>query len=173
MRTAAISLGEANAYVVAFHRHNGRLPSAKFAVACCTDDGIVLGVAIGGLPKARMLMDGGTLEVNRVCSDGSRNVCSFLYGACIRAAKALGYWRAITYTVESEAGASLRAAGWTSDGSAGGGSWIRSSRADGATNDHDTGLKNRWSIRWAQPVRLTWPPILHDGQSELFEEVPA
>lgn len=35
-----------------------------------------------------------------------------LYGAAWRAAKAMGYQRAITYTQADETGASLRAAGW-------------------------------------------------------------
>ncbi len=169
MRLAAISLAEANAYVAVLHRHNGRLPSAKFSVACCLENGDVVGVAIAGIPKARMLCDGGTLEVNRVCSDGSRNVCSMLYGACIRGAKSLGYWRAVTYTLESEAGSSLRASGWTRDGAAGGGSWMRQSRNDGATDDHDAGPKVRWSMTWAQPVRLTWPVSLADQQASLFD----
>jgi hypothetical protein len=35
-----------------------------------------------------------------------------LYGACWRAARALGYRRAITYIEGDEPGTSLRAAGW-------------------------------------------------------------
>ncbi|SLB33401.1 XF1762 family protein [Mycobacteroides abscessus] len=37
---------------------------------------------------------------------------SMLYGAAWRAAKAMGYRRLVTYTLASESGASLRAAGW-------------------------------------------------------------
>ncbi|WP_345486006.1 XF1762 family protein, partial [Planotetraspora phitsanulokensis] len=45
-------------------------------------------------------------------TDGARNANSMLYGAAWRAARALGYVRAITYTQEGESGASLRASGW-------------------------------------------------------------
>ena len=72
----------------------------------------VVGVAIVGRPVARMLDNGWVLEVNRCCTDGTRNACSALYGAAWRAARALGYRRLITYTLPSEGGASLRGAGW-------------------------------------------------------------
>ena len=72
---------------------------------------------------SRYLDDGRTLEVNRLCSTGEKNVCSFLYGAAARAAKALGYEKIITYTLDTEPGTSLRAAGWTCAGPAGGKRW--------------------------------------------------
>jgi len=59
-----------------------------------------------------MYDDGDTIEVVRVASDGTPNACSMLYGACQRAAFALGYRRVITYTQAEESGSSLRAAGW-------------------------------------------------------------
>ncbi len=82
-----------------------------------------MGVAIVGRPVSRYLDDGATLEVNRLCSTGEKNVCSFLYGAAARAAKALGYQRIITYTLDTEPGTSLRAAGWECRGLAGGKRW--------------------------------------------------
>ena len=72
---------------------------------------------------SRYLDDGRTLEVNRLCSTGEKNVCSFLYGAAARAAKALGYEKIITYTLDTEPGTSLLAAGWTCAGPAGGKRW--------------------------------------------------
>lgn len=72
----------------------------------------MVGVATAGRPIARHFDDGLTLEVNRTCTDGTRNVNSLLYGAIWRAAKAMGYRRCITYTQADESGASLRAAGW-------------------------------------------------------------
>src|ERR1700757_273133 len=91
-----------------------------------------------------MLDDRGTLEVNRVCTDGMRNACSFLYGCCKRVARDLGYSQLITYTQEDEDGASLKASGWTCEGSAGGGSWIRPSGRD--TSKYEGGVKSRWRI---------------------------
>ena len=69
------------------------------------------------------LDNGWTLEVNRLCTTGERNACSMLYAAAARAAKAMGYRKIITYTLDSEPGASLRAAGWTCAGPAGGERW--------------------------------------------------
>lgn len=60
---------------------------------------------------ARKLDDGKTLEILRVCTDGTPNTCSFLYARCARIARLMGYERIITYTLEEESGASLRAVG--------------------------------------------------------------
>lgn len=127
-----ISLDEANAFVTKFHRHHKRVAGAKFCVAVSAYGvrlaGEVCGVAIVGRPKARHLDNGWTLEVNRCCTDGTRNACSMLYGAAWRAAKALGYSRLITYTLPAEGGASLRASGWHCLGLRGGGGWDREAR---------------------------------------------
>ena len=123
-----IDFAEANAFVSEYHRHHKPMPGCKFCVAVSDKDGKVRGVAMIGRPVARMSDDGLTLEVNRVCTDGARNACSMLYGAAWRSAKALGYRRLITYTLPSEGGASLRAAGYKLLGERGGGQWTRPSR---------------------------------------------
>lgn len=123
-----VSLEEANAFVVAHHRHHKPVPGAKFCVAASDADGVIRGVAIVGRPVSRMLDNGWTLEVNRCCTDGTRNACSTLYGAARRVAFALGYRRLITYTLPEEGGASLRGAGWRLLGERGGGSWNRAHR---------------------------------------------
>ena len=119
LRLVPVSLREANAYVDAYHRHHGRVVGHKFSVGC-EQDGQLVGVAIVGRPVSRYLDNGSTLEVTRLCSNGERNVCSFLYGAAARAAKALGFRKIITYTLDTEPGTSLKAAGWTCAGLAGG-----------------------------------------------------
>ena len=106
-----INLDEANAFVAEHHRHHKPVPGAKFCVAVSEED-MVRGVAIVGRPVARHLDDGWTLEVNRCCTDGTRNACSMLYATAWKAARAMGYTSLITYTLESEGGASLRGAGW-------------------------------------------------------------
>lgn len=82
-----------------------------------------MGVAITGRPVSRYLDDGLTLEVNRLCTNGTKNACSFLYGAAARAAKVMGYHKIITYILDTEDGGSLRAAGWSCAGLAGGKEW--------------------------------------------------
>src|SRR5262245_36137843 len=127
MTVVPCQLAEANAFVSQWHRHHQPVIGHKFSLAVADGD-TVRGVAIVGRPVSRMLDDGLTLEVARVATDGCRNGCSMLYGACRRATFALGYRRLVTYTLPSESGASLRGAGWKLLGSAGGGSWSRSSR---------------------------------------------
>ena len=107
-----VSLKVAQQFVREHHRHNKPPVGHKFSVGLFIDARCV-GVAVAGRPVARMLDDGLTLEITRTCTDGTRNANSMLYGAIVRAAKALGYLRCITYTQHSESGASLRGAGWT------------------------------------------------------------
>jgi hypothetical protein len=103
---------------------------------------LLVGVITVGRPVARMLDDGSTAEVNRCCTDGSKNACSLLYAAAWRAAKAMGYRRLITYTLPEEGGASLRGAGWKLIGERGGGKWSRPSR--GRDDVHPTQQKLMW-----------------------------
>lgn len=67
-----VSLKEANAFVERNHRHHGPVVGHKFSIGC-TDGKKIVGVAIVGRPVARYLDDGLTLEVNRLCTDGTRN----------------------------------------------------------------------------------------------------
>jgi hypothetical protein len=122
-----ITLRAANAYVAQHHRHNQPTNGHKFSVSVWDGDRMC-GVAIAGQPIARKLDDGLTIEIRRVCTDGTRNACSILYAACAKAARAMGYRRAITYTLVSEPGTSLKAAGFTNRGEAGGVSWNMPSR---------------------------------------------
>lgn len=98
-------------FVQALHRHNKPPRGHKFSVGL-ESNGTLVGVAMAGRPIARHFDDGLTLEVNRTCTDGSRNANSMLYGAIRRAAWGMGYKRIITYTQSDESGSSLRAAGF-------------------------------------------------------------
>ena len=138
------TLAEANAFVQQHHRHHKPVPGCKFTVAVAEDE-TVCGVAIVGRPIARHLDDGWTLELNRLCTDGTSNVSSMLLGAVRRATWALGYRELITYTLPHEGGASLRAAGWKCLGKAGGGSWNKPSRP--RVDTHPMQKKLKWSAR--------------------------
>ena len=110
MEAVPLHLREANEFVAKYHRHNLPTVGGKFAVGAAVD-GKLVGVAIAGRPVARRLDDGKTLEVLRVCTDGTANANSFLYGRVKRIAVLMGYEKVITYTLEEESGASLRAVG--------------------------------------------------------------
>lgn len=123
-----IDLKSANDYVMANHRHNGKVLIHRFSIAVYDGDRLC-GVAICSNPNARKLDDGKTIEVRRVCTDGTPNACSILYGRCARIAKEMGWERIITYTLQSESGVSLRASGWKIDAeNVGGTSWNMPSR---------------------------------------------
>ena len=108
-----ITLTEAREFVGNFHRHNKPPVGGVFAVGV-SDGNKLVGVAIAGRPVARMLDNGETLEVTRCCvlDDAPKGSCSFLYARCWNAARALGWKRILTYTLQAESGASLRGAGW-------------------------------------------------------------
>lgn len=72
MEVKPITLREANAYVEAFHRHHGPTVGHKWSLAAYKD-GRLCGVAVVGRPTGRYLDDGHTLEVTRLCTDGTRN----------------------------------------------------------------------------------------------------
>jgi hypothetical protein len=150
-----ISLAEANAFVAQHHRHHEPVIGHKFSIAVvdlfstasiAAQAPQVCGVAIVGRPIARGNDDGLTLEVNRCCTDGTRNACSMLYGAAWRAAKAMGYRRLITYTLPVEGGASLRAAGWKLLGERGGGNWNTPARPRIDTDAALRGQKLLWEV---------------------------
>jgi hypothetical protein len=136
-----ITQAEAKAFIRQHHRHHKPPTGWIFGIAVNNGQKVV-GVATVGRPVARMLDDGLTAEVNRCCTDGTKNACSILYAACWRAAKALGYRRLITYTLPEEGGASLKGAGWTLLGERGGGSWSCPSRV--RVDTHPTQKKLLW-----------------------------
>ena len=147
MITAPVSITAACEYVTRWHRHHARPRSALFAIACRLPDALEpCGVAIIGRPVARGLQDGTTCEVVRVATDGTRNACSFLYGASKRAAQSLGYRRCITYTLATESGASLRAVGATPDATVKGRSWDTPSRRRSDKSSVQTADKVRWTL---------------------------
>jgi hypothetical protein len=113
LRLHPVTLRTARAFVQAVHRHHGPPQGHRFSIGVVNGTDELVGVVIVGRPVARHLDDGVTVEVTRVATTGERNACSLLYGAARRAARAMGFHKAITYTQDGETGASLRAAGWT------------------------------------------------------------
>ena len=113
MKVVPMSLAEANNFVKNFHRHNKPVQGAKFAIGASHEDHLV-GVAIVGRPVSRHLDDGVTAEVTRCCvvENAPKGTCSFLYSRSWRVWAAMGGEKLVTYTLQSESGASLRGAGW-------------------------------------------------------------
>ena len=114
MKIAPCSIKAARRFVGQEHRHNLPPQGGLFA-SQLLDNGETRGVAIVGRPVAAALDDGFTAEITRCCTDGIKNGCSMLYGAAVRACRALGFVTVITYTLETENGASLKASNWQID----------------------------------------------------------
>lgn len=110
-----ITREEAHIFIRKHHRHHLPPLGDVFRVALALTDGEIIGVATVGRPVARMLDDGTTAEVTRCCVADvpeARHAASKLYAMAWRIAREMGYHRIITYTLASESGTSLVAAGW-------------------------------------------------------------
>jgi len=141
-----ITLKTAREFVQKHHRHNDPPHGHKFSIGL-SDNGQLIGVVVIGQPIARAQCDGFTAEVTRCCVlEGNHNVNSKLYAAAIRAARAMGYRRVITYTLPSESGSSLKAVDFRYDGltkySPRG--WSTPGRPRKQPNRYPEGQKQRW-----------------------------
>jgi hypothetical protein len=136
-------------FVRSVHRRLPVVQGAMWATSTWVGPELV-GVALVGHP-ARELMVDDTLAVLRVAViEGNRNACSMLYGACSRAARAMGARNLVTYLHEDETGTSLKAAGWIYDGVTTGGEHSRPSRPRAAAVD--PAPKQRWWAPWSERV---------------------
>lgn len=143
MEIVPLTLKEANAFVANLHRHHKPCTGHRFSLGLRNNEGDLVGVAIVGRPVARAVDQYNVCEVSRLCTDGTRNACSALYGACARVAKEMGFKYIQTYILESEPGTSLRASGWQSDGVVrkDGVGW---NNRKGRTDSQPTEAKERW-----------------------------
>ena len=141
MRIKPITFRQASEFINQHHRHRKATVGCKFCIGLFDNDEMI-GCAVCGRPVGRFLDDGLTCEINRLCTDGTKNACSMLYGACCRVAKEMGYKKIITYTLVSENGASLRASNFRNEGIAGGTHWTGKRYTDKEAIDE---MKQRWS----------------------------
>lgn len=144
MRVIPLTLKQANALVIEIHRHHKPVLSHRFSIGCQADSGVLVGAAIVGRPVARMTPAYSVAEVTRLVTDGTKNACSFLYSACARIAREMGFDRIQTFILDSEAGVSVVAAGWVLDSVTDGGDWNRPSRGNRRT-DQPMQPKKRFS----------------------------
>lgn len=140
-----ITREEAHLFVRRHHRHAPSAPPGDLFRVAVHDGEEIRGVAICGRPVARHDDDGRTVELARLCVlPGWPNAASLLIGACRRAAWALGYRRLVTFTLQSEGGASLRAAGLRLIGSRADRNWNAPGRP---RVERNTGPKFKWEAR--------------------------
>ena len=140
-----LELKTLNEMVARLHRHHKPVQGHRFSIGVVNPDGVLVGGASVGRPVAR---NGGApsevLEVTRLVTDGAPGACSALYAAAARVGRELGYRRIQTYILATEPGTSLRAAGWTDEGEAGGGQWKHTDGKPRRT-DQPTERKRKWA----------------------------
>jgi len=131
--------------VAEWHRHLPALTGARMACALADGDEPPFAVGTAGTPS-RAWNEQRKIVISRIAvrpgTDPTVNGCSRLYGALCRAAEALGYRQAWTYTLPEEPGTSLRAAGFEEMGLTAGGEWDRPSQARGKAARSEP--KRRW-----------------------------
>lgn len=143
LKIVPLTVKAARRFVKQIHRHLPDVQGGLFAAGVSLD-GVLVGAAIAGNP-ARVWQGTGRIVISRVATDETRNACSMLYGAMCRAAQALGYEEAWTYTLPEEPGTSLRASGFTLIGTSAGGEHSRPSRPRAAAARPEP--KQRWMRR--------------------------
>lgn len=144
MKIIPITFREACDFINKHHRHHKPTVGCKFCVGLANENELV-GVAVCGRPVSRFYDDGFTCEVNRLCTDGTYNACSMLYGACCRVAKEMGYKKIITYILQSENGASLKASNFICEGEAGGTHWT-------GKRDRGQSIPSEMKTRWVRKL---------------------
>ena len=145
LRPCTVRRSTALGFVQEVHRRLPHLQGGLWAISV-RSGGDIVGVAIVGHPsQVQTTPEMDHLRILRVAVlPGYKNACSMLYGACWRAARAMGATSMDTFTHLDELGTSLRAAGWVDGGLTAGGEYDRPSRA--RTKQVDASPKRRW---WA------------------------
>lgn len=113
MQKRSVRLSIANKFIEEYHRHNKGIDhrSHRFTIGLFYKDELI-GVGVAGMPIARKLDDGNTMEILRVCvKNGFKNANSILYGRLARIGFLMGYENLITYTLQKESASSLKAVG--------------------------------------------------------------
>jgi len=157
-----IELWEANKFILEFHRHHDKVQGHKFSLGCFENEKLV-GVAVCGRPVSRKLDNGKTLEVTRLCTDGTANVVSKLLSACRKVAEAMGFAKIQTYILITETGISLKASGWYCEDDKCGGKKPWNSSGDMIRTDFiDTlfGTKKKYP----NIMKQRWVRILNGGK---------
>ena len=165
LKVVPLELHHANKFIVDLHRHHKAVQSQihKFSAGVLDGDGNLRGVVVVGRPVATWKDHRHRLEVLRVCTDGTKNACSILYGAAAKAAQAMGYRYIGTYTRQDEPGTSLRASGWQVHHETGAQTW-ECSRDSGRSRGQQTEVFPR--IYWVKefpknPPYGDYPALQH------------
>jgi len=155
------TIKKANDFVKKNHRHHRPTHNntGRFALSArCAITSKEVGVVIAGNPVSATYMDGVTLELTRLCTitQAPRGTCSFLLSRAAKIWSLMGGSRIITYTLDSESGASLRGAGWQQTATVKPHKdWLLKSLRDGKPRDNleiYSMRKCRWELQVGEAV---------------------
>lgn len=148
LKIVPVTFPVARDFIAQHHRHNKPPPGWRFGFAVHNWPHLVA-VATCGRPVARRLDRPNILEITRVCTNPhlpepvTRYACSALYFACLKEAERRGYERVITYTLQTERGVSVSAAGFKKVALTANQKWDRRRRRRHSANT-PAGVKVRW-----------------------------
>jgi hypothetical protein len=151
LKVVPLHLKQANELVARWHRHHKPIGVHKFSIGA-SKDGQLIGAAICMRPACRSLEDGRTIEVARLVTDGTKHACSFLYSACARTAREMGFAKVQTYILDSEPGTSLRASGWVLEATGCGGT-PQGKRTNRPNGHQITPVTFEKKSRWAKMLQ--------------------
>lgn len=155
LQIAPVTLRAARAFVARHHRHAPSPPPGWRFGASVRNGLQTIAIVMVGRPVARLIDASTTVEINRLCIRRDipaalrQNAASMLLGWAAREARKRKFRRVVTYTLQSESGTSLRAAGFKATARTRGGSWDTPSRR--RVDRHPTTPK----IRWERELRAT------------------
>jgi hypothetical protein len=142
LRAVPMSLAEANKAVAKWHRHHKPVRFHLFSFGVMSQAGLCGAVIVMRPVSQHRSFHGFMAEISRLVTDGTPNACSFLLGNAARCAFGMGFMGIQTYTLATESGASLKAAGWTFDTVVRGRPWTTTTRK--RNDDHPLIDKHRW-----------------------------
>jgi len=133
LRFVDVDFPTCEVFVEEHHRHHRPPAGWRWGHGIANGHDLV-GVAMVGSPVSHAFHPHRVVEVTRLCIDHglapeiTRDAASMLYATAAREARRRGFQHIITYTLVSELGTSLKAAGWVPEHLTRGGSWNRPSR---------------------------------------------
>jgi hypothetical protein len=140
-----VDFKEACLFIELHHRHHTAPKFHLFSIGL-NDGEKVVAVVMVMRPVSIALNDGWTAEVSRLCTDGTPHAASKLYAAAWRACRAMGYRKLITYTLDTEPGTSLVAAGWKAVAEVRGRTWNQPLQGRLRVDKHPLQDKIRWEM---------------------------
>ncbi|MCZ8255173.1 MAG: hypothetical protein O9327_05875 [Polaromonas sp.] len=176
---APVTFADVREFVARHHRHCVPPRGWRFGMGVVNGarglTGGLVGLVSCGRPVARAIDQQRVVEVNRLCIDPDIpsglvwNAASMLYGWAAREARNRGAEWIVTYTLASESGTTLRAAGWTPGHVTRGRAWSSPSRPRSTVTPTDD--KVRWHRRLVKSPTYALPTDVASAERFLQDRI--